>query len=473
MRFVIFGARGDLAWRKLIPSLYNLFLDKNLEDPFTILLVDRNKVDPNHLLDGVNQFSRTGKADPKQWEEFSKKLQFLAGDFKDKNLYQQIAAVCKEDPSIFYLSVPPSLFGEIPKYLKEAGLNKNGRVVVEKPFGYDYNSAKKLNSEMLSCFEEGQIFRIDHYLGKETVQNILAFRFANPLFEPIWNQKYISYVTITVAETVGVEHRGGYYDHAGALRDMIQNHLMQILCCIAMEPMLSFESDEVRNKKLDVLRAIRPLNIHDAVRGQYGKGWVEGKEVPGYQEEEGVDPHSQTETFAALKLYIDSWRWQGVPFYLRTGKRMSKKLSKITVQFKKVPHEAFPEDAVLDWHNAMISLVIQPHEGIALRFYAKVPGSQIHLKSVEMKFNYREGFKVPSPEAYETLILDVIKNDSTLFMRSDQIETAWKLLTPILEVWQKNPTDFPNYDAGSDGPQSANLLIAHEGNSWPRLKEEL
>ena len=478
MIFVIFGGGGDLSWRKLIPSIYNLFLDKKLPQQFTILIVDRNKINKEHFLDGINQFSRSGRADPKEWENFSKHLEFLAGNFTDLELYKQLANICKNDEAIFYLSTPPSLFGEIPKFLKQIGLNHSrARLIVEKPLGYDLDSAMALNKEMVASFNESQIFRIDHYLGKETVQNILAFRFANPIFEPIWNEKYIDYVTITVAETVGVEHRGGYYDHSGALRDMIQNHLMQLLCCIAMEPMISFDADEIRNKKLDLLKAVRPIPLedvhHNAVRGQYGKGWIEGKEIPAYRDEEGVDKHSNTETYAAIKLLIDNWRWQGVPFYLRTGKCLAKHLTKITIHFKKVPHQAFPQSATIGWHNACLTLMVQPQEGINLCFYAKIPGTELHLKTVEMKFNYQEAYNSPSLDAYETLINDVIKNNATLFMRADQVEAAWSILMPIIKVWSENPTEFPNYEAGSSGPQDADWLIAQEGYSWPPLKDSL
>jgi glucose-6-phosphate 1-dehydrogenase len=476
MIFVIFGGGGDLSWRKLIPSLYNLFLDNKLPETFTLLVVDRNEIKKEHFLEGINQFSRSGKANADQWQAFSSHLQFLSGSFDDLELYKKLASTCKEEEVIFYLATPPFLFGKIPEYLKQVGLNhKNARLVVEKPLGHDLESAKSLNAAMRSSFEEQQIFRIDHYLGKETVQNILAFRFANPIFEPIWNQKYIDFVTITVSETVGVEHRGDYYDHSGALRDMIQNHLMQLLCCIAMEPMLSFEADEIRNKKLDLLHAIRTIDaetVHkNAVRGQYGKGWVQGKETPSYRDEEGVNKNSNTETYAAIKLLIDNWRWQGVPFYLRTGKCLTNHVTNISIHFKKVPHQAFPPNATIDWHNGSLTLMVQPQEKIELRFYAKVPGTELDLKSVVMKFDYEESFHCASLDAYETLLYDVIKNNQTLFMRADQVEAAWKILMPIITVWEKTPTEFPNYEAGTAGPQEADWLIAQDGHSWPSLKE--
>jgi glucose-6-phosphate 1-dehydrogenase len=372
------------------------------------------------------------------------------------------------------MATPPSLFGEIPKYLGRAGLARDRawtRIVVEKPIGYDLDSARALNAVLAASFEEQQIYRIDHYLGKETVQNILAFRFANPLFEPIWNRRYIDYVTITVAETVGVEHRGGYYDQAGALRDMVQNHLMQLLCLVAMEPMVSFEADEIRNKKVDVLHAIRPIHPdaipQSAVRGQYGAGRHEGQKVPGYRDEAGVARDSQTETFVALKLLIDNWRWQDVPFYLRTGKRLPRQASEISIQFRAVPHQSFPPEASLGWLPSRLILAIQPDEGIVLGFQAKIPGAKMQLRPVEMRFNYCEHFAQSSPDAYETLLWDVMKCDATLFMRADQVEAAWQLLLPVLRGWHiAPPSDFPNYAAGSWGPEDAQGLLAH-GHRWP------
>jgi glucose-6-phosphate 1-dehydrogenase len=366
------------------------------------------------------------------------------------------------------------MFGEIPKYLGKAGLGRDRdwtRIVVEKPIGYDLESARSLNAILAATFEESQIFRIDHYLGKETVQNILAFRFANPLFEPLWNRRYVDYVTITAVEAVGVEHRGGYYDHAGALRDMVQNHLMQLLCLVAMEPMVSFEADEIRNKKVDVLHAVRPIHrdaVHQCVvRGQYGPGWAGGRKVPGYREEDGVSPDSQTETFVALRLFVDNWRWQDVPFYLRTGKRLTRQASEIAIQFRGVPHQSFPAESTLDWQSSRLVMSIQPDEGIVLRFQAKHPGSKMHLRAVEMQFNYQDAFAARSPDAYETLLWDVMKNDATLFMREDQVEAAWRLLMPVLDVWAAAPpSDFPNYAAGTWGPEDAQGLLG-QGHSWP------
>jgi len=315
------------------------------------------------------------------------------------------------------------------------------------------------------------VYRIDHYLGKETVQNILAFRFANPLFEPIWNRRYVDYVTITVAEEVGVGHRGGYYEHAGALRDMVQNHLMQLLCLVAMEPMVSFNADEIRNKKVDVLHAIRPIRrsaVREcAVRGQYGRGKLHGKSVCAYRQEDDVSPHSHTETFAALKLFVDNWRWQGVPFYLRTGKRLPRQFSEVAIQFRTVPHRSFPPESSQDWHPSRLILSIQPEEGIVLGFQAKYPGPKMVLRPVEMQFGYQESFAVPSPDAYETLLWDVMNNDPTLFMRADQVEAAWQILMPVLEVWANTrPRGFSNYAAGSWGPKAADELLARDGHGW-------
>jgi glucose-6-phosphate 1-dehydrogenase len=343
--------------------------------------------------------------------------------------------------------------------------------VLEKPFGRDVASATSINEMLLKVFDESQIYRIDHYLGKETVQNILAFRFANALFEPIWDRRYIDHVQITVAEEVGIEHRGAYYDHAGALRDMVQNHLLQVLCLIAMEPPVSFDANEIRNKKLDVLRAIRPTpedQVHRlAARGQYGAGWIDGKHVPAYRDEPGVASGSDTETFAAVKLLLDNWRWHDVPFYLRTGKRLSTRVSQVFIQFRPVPHQSFPPVVVEDWQPNGLAILIQPGEGIVLRFQAKVPGPKVRLSPVEMRFCYEDAFQVASPEAYETLLLDVAVGDATLFMRADQIQAAWSVVNPILNAWSSNPPpDFPNYESGSWGPGESDALIAADGRSW-------
>ena len=485
--FAIFGGAGDLTWRKLVPALFDLSQDRSMPARFSILAVDRVELNDDQLRgrlkEGVEQFGRRGKVDAGAWDEFAKHVCYRQADFTKPETYSALAEQCaKLDEEwnvkahrIFYMATPPKMFGEIPKRLGEAGLANDrdrSRIVIEKPIGHDLESALQLNATLAAQFNECQIFRIDHYLGKETVQNILAFRFANPLFEPIWNRRYVDYVAITAAEEVGVEHRGGYYDQAGALRDMAQNHLMQLLCLVAMEPMVSFDADEIRNKKVDVLHAVRRIH-HDAVahcvvRGQYGEGWVGGQAVRGYREEEGVAPESQTETFVALKLFLDNWRWQDVPFYLRTGKRLTRQVSEIAIQFRAVPHRSFPPEATLDWQSSRLVMSIQPDQGIVLRFQAKHPGPKMHLRTVDMKFNYQETFGARSPEAYETLLWDVMNNDRTLFMRADQVEAAWRLLMPVFEVWAvAPPSDFPNYAAGTWGPEAAQALLAQQGHSWP------
>jgi glucose-6-phosphate 1-dehydrogenase len=484
--FVIFGFAGDLSWRKLFPALYDLFLENHLPKKFSILgvghLHESEEALRQQFKNGVEQFSRHGSTVAEKWGPFSDCFSFLAMDLENfqsfVDLSNKLSEITKDwlEPAnhIFYLALPPHMIETIIHQLAIAKLNldrQHARIVVEKPFGHDLASAQHLDRILGEIFEESQIFRIDHYLGKETVQNIFAFRFANTLFEPIWNRHYIDHVQITVAESVGVEHRGHYYDRAGALRDMIQNHLLQILCLVAMEAPISFEADELRNKKVDVLRAIRPIHPEQvsqfAVRGQYGGGWLAGEHVQAYRSEPNVSPESPTETFVALKLFLDNWRWQDVPFYLRTGKRLPARISEVSVQFRPVPHQAFPSNAVMDWRPNRLLIAIQPEEGILLRFEAKYPGLEMRLSPVIMQFYYREAFKVPSPDAYETLLIDVMRNDPTLFMRADQAEAAWTVIAPILDAWQTiQPTDFPNYQSGTWGPETADILIAQDGRSW-------
>ncbi|HLZ34230.1 MAG TPA: glucose-6-phosphate dehydrogenase [Nitrospira sp.] len=484
--FVLFGGAGDLTWRKLIPSLFDLHRDGRMPKQFAIMAVDRAAFRDvqvhTRFLDGVNRFSPKGKAKRRDWTHFAAHVTYQQGDFKDPATYAQLTKRCgqlekewkvKAD-HVFHLATPPAMVGVIPKMLVAAGLNRDrtrARIVVEKPIGHNLDSARELTRVLTNSFHESQIFRIDHYLGKETVQNMLAFRFANPLFEPIWNRRYVDYVTITVAEAVGVGHRGRYYDQAGALRDMVQNHLMQLLCLVAMEPMVSFTADEIRNKKVDVLHAMRPIRTDAvrrcAVRGQYGRGTVDGKNVRGYRAEDDVATHSPTETYAAVKLFIDNWRWQGVPFYLRTGKCLPRQCSEVAIHFRAVPHQSFPPGATHGWYPSRLVLSIQPEEGIVLGFQAKVPGPQMLLRPVEMRFRYGESFAVPSPDAYETLLWDVMNNDPTLFMREDQIEAAWRFLMPVLEVWANSrPRNFPNYAAGTWGPKAADELIGRDGHIW-------
>jgi glucose-6-phosphate 1-dehydrogenase len=484
---VIFGAAGDLTWRKLVPALFDLYLDDLLPGGFAIIGVDGKAIAIDdwrmRLEKGANQFSRHHNVDPGKWKDFAVHLiNCLTGDFTNSDTYDTLAKSLKEQDGklgnqtehIFYLATPPTIVEDIIHNLGKAGLTedkKRSRLVFEKPFGHNQESACALNQSLLETLDEPQIYRIDHFLGKETVQNILAFRFANALFEPIWDRRYIDHVQITVAETLGVEHRGGYYDKAGALRDMIQNHLMQILSLIAMEPPVAFTADEIRARKVDVLRAVRPIpvdNLHRyAARGQYGPGWLEGERVPAYRNEPDVDPDSGTETFAALKLFIDNWRWQDVPFYMRTGKRMAEDVSRAIIQFRPVPHQSFPSSAAIDWQPNRLEIDIQPDEGISLRFLAKQPGVTLRLSPKDMNFRYSEAFKTEPPEAYETLLLDVLEGDATLFMRADQVECAWKVVDPVLEVWDSvGASDFPNYPSGSWGPESAETLIAQDGRSW-------
>ena len=486
---VIFGATGDLTRRKLLPALYRLSQQRLVPSEFAVLGTARQTLSDDEfratMKEAVAEFDHEDSLDESTWQSFAKRLFYLGGDFNDAGLYHNLKAKLEEidreyqtrGNRIFYLATAPDYFGLIARKSKEAGIAKPKkkawtRIIVEKPFGHDLQSARALNKELARVFAEKQIYRIDHYLGKETVQNILAFRFANSIFEPLWSRQFIDHIQITNAETIGVEGRGAYYEKAGALRDMIQNHVFQVTSLVAMEPPASLSANSVLDEKFKAMQSVHPFSTErideSAVRGQYGPGIVLGDKVPDYREEPGVDPNSSTETFAALKLYIDNWRWSGVPFYLRSGKRLQKHVTEIAIQFKDVPHRLFTDsDSALEPNVLVIR--IQPNEGITLRFGAKLPGQAMRIRPVNMDFRYGSSFGVKSPEAYERLLLDCMLGDSTLYARRDMVERGWEIVAPILEAWKKPSSDFPNYEAGSWGPQAAFELIERDGRQWRKL----
>jgi glucose-6-phosphate 1-dehydrogenase len=484
---VIFGATGDLTKRKLIPALYNIARDRLLPAGFAVVGFARRDWARDRFrqeaLAGVNQFSRSRPVVPEVWDDFSQGVSYCRGEFGDPASYRALAEFLRKVDEergtrgnhLFYLATPPEHYPEIIRELGAAGLAGSGRspwtrIIIEKPFGRDLESAQDLNWRALEVFREEQIYRIDHYLGKETVQNILVMRFGNGIFEPLWNQKHIDHVQITVAEDLGMEGRGVYYDQAGALRDMVQNHMMQLLCLTAMEPPVAFEAEEVRNEKVKVLHAVRPITgpqvVEHVVRGQYAAGFVGGAEVPGFLAEKGVASGSHTETYVAIRLFVDNWRWAGVPFYLRTGKRLPKRATEIAIQFKQVPHLLFSGDRAGAIQPNVLALRIQPDEGISLKMMSKTPGTIVSLQPVVMEFRYGTSFGADPPEAYERLLLDCVAGDSTLFTRRDEVEAAWQFVNNLLEAWSgpHAPGVHP-YEAGTWGPAAADALIER----WRRV----
>jgi glucose-6-phosphate 1-dehydrogenase len=489
---VIFGYSGDLTRRKLIPALYNLASQQSLSREFAVIGMGRNPLSNEDarkkLTEEFKQFA-TGAVDKDLWEWFVRRINYVNGNFDDPATYDRLKeAIAKVDQEhnshsncFFYLATAPNYFGDIVERLAKVGLmtEDNGhwrRVIIEKPFGHDLESAKALNQQLLKVASEHQIYRIDHYLGKETVQNILALRFANGIFEPIWNRRYIDHVQLSVAETVGVEKRGGYYDGAGATRDMVPNHIMQLITLTAMEPPISFEANAVRDEQAKILHAIQPFSDEDVlsktVRGQYGEGTMDNERVPAYRSEEGVPPDSRTETFVAMRLMIDNWRWAGVPFYLRTGKRLPGRHTHVVIQFRRAPFMLFRETQVENMMPNQLVLHIQPEEGISLRFAAKTPGTTMQLGEVNMDFAYADYFGVSSSTGYERLLHDCMIGDATLFQRADMVEAGWSIVNPALDVWKAlPPRNFPNYPAGTWGPKESDEMLERDGRRWRNFEK--
>jgi glucose-6-phosphate 1-dehydrogenase len=486
---VLFGATGDLSRRKLLPALYDLACIGCTHRNFDVLGIGRTPLKDDdfrqRMHDAAAESPEARGFNDESWKAFASRLHYFIGDADKPDFYpelkKRIEELQKQGASkniLFYVSTSASLAPPIVEGLGHSGLahNEEGwtRIVLEKPFGRDLKTAQELNDIVAKVFDEESVYRIDHYLGKETVQNIMVFRFGNLMFEPIWNRNYIDYVEITAAEELGVENRAAFYEETGALRDMVANHMLQLLTLTAMDPPVAFDAHSVREQKVQVLRAIRPMTVEEVaqrtIRGQYGPGTIDGKSVPGYRQEKGVNPNSNTETYAAVEFHVDNWRWAGVPFCVRAGKRLSNHLTEIAVHFKRTPQALFASRPG-DVHHNVITLRIQPNEGIAINFGAKVPGTQMRATRVNMDFSYKDAFGSNTPAAYETLLLDVMRGDPTLFTRRDEVEAEWRIITPIEEAWaQLPPPAFPNYAAGSDGPEEADRLIQYDRNRWRPLK---
>jgi glucose-6-phosphate 1-dehydrogenase len=484
---VVFGATGDLASRKLLPAVYNLRRSGLLPEQFHAIGIGRSESDEQafraHARDVIAQHSRTG-LDAGTWQSLEPLVGFLQGDLQDPGLFESLAervrSIDADGPAtqhIFYLAVSPSFFASIAQSLASVGLNDEtrgpARLMIEKPFGRDLETAVALNDGISSAFEESQIYRIDHYLGKETVQNLQVMRFANGILEPVWNRRYVEHVQITMAEDIGIGRRAAYYDSAGAVRDVLQNHLMQLLALIAMEPPVRFDADTVRDEKVKLLRSVRrytPAEVPDyVVRGQYGAGWVGGEQVPAYVDEEGVPDDSRTDTYVAMRAEVDNWRWAGTPFYMRCGKRLPRRVTEIAIQFRPVPHLPFARADIGDVEPNQMVLSVQPDEGASLRLVAKVPGQSMNVRPVQMEFKYGTSFLGDSPEAYERLLHDALVGDATLFMRADEVEEEWRIIQPILDRWAADPQRPESYESGSQGPADADRLLAIRGRSWRQI----